>query len=46
VPLVLVVPFLLALNVPRVWFFAFPIVVPLGVLGLRVVVRGGARRSV
>jgi hypothetical protein len=44
VPLVLLVPFLLALNVPRVWFFAFPIVIPLGVLGLRVAVRRRAGR--
>ena len=35
VPLILVTPFLLALNVGRIWFYAFPIVIPLSLIGIR-----------
>lgn len=34
-PLILVVPFVSALNVGRVWIYAFPIVIPLSVIGIR-----------
>lgn len=33
-PAILAVPFVLALNVGKVWFFSFPIVIPLAVWGL------------
>jgi len=41
VPLILVVPFVLALNLGRVWFFAFPVIVPLAVRGLATLWRDG-----
>jgi hypothetical protein len=34
VPPILAVPFLFALVLGRVWFFAFPFVIPLAVAGL------------
>ncbi len=40
VPIVMVIPFLLALHVGRVWFFAFPVVIPLAVAGLLALFRG------
>lgn len=35
VPLVLVVPFLIGSNIGRIWFYAFPAVIPLALVGLR-----------
>lgn len=35
VPAVLVVPFLIGSNVGRIWFYAFPVVIPLAIVGLR-----------
>ncbi|MBN1097653.1 hypothetical protein JKP76_17420 [Blastococcus sp. TML/C7B] len=35
VPAALVIPFLIASNLGRIWFLAFPAVIPLAVLGLR-----------
>jgi hypothetical protein len=35
VPIILAIPFALALNVGRVWFLSFPVVIPMAVLGLR-----------
>jgi hypothetical protein len=46
VPLILLLPFLLALNVGRVWFFAFPVVLPLAVAGLSSLWSGGPTRLV
>ena len=41
VPLILVVPFVLALNVGRVWIYAFPVVIPLSLIGIRAFVERG-----
>jgi hypothetical protein len=35
VPLVLVMPFLIGSNIGRIWFYAFPAVIPLALVGLR-----------
>ena len=35
VPVVLVIPFVLALNVGKVWAFSFPVVIPLAVWGVQ-----------
>lgn len=35
VPLILGVPFVLSLNIGRVWFYAFPVVIPLTLIGIR-----------
>jgi hypothetical protein len=35
VPVVLVVPFLIGSNIGRIWFYAFPAVIPLALVGLR-----------
>ena len=35
VPILLIAPFLLVVNIGRMWTYAFPIVIPLGVLGIR-----------
>jgi hypothetical protein len=43
VPALLLVPFLLALHPVRVWFLAFPVVVPLAVTALCALYRGGVR---
>lgn len=37
IPVALVIPFVIASNLARVWFLAFPAVIPLAVLGLRTV---------
>lgn len=37
IPAALVIPFLIASNLARIWFLAFPAVIPLAVLGLRAV---------
>jgi hypothetical protein len=37
VPVALVIPFLIASNLARIWFLAFPAVIPLALLGLRAV---------
>ena len=39
VPLIVIVPFVLALNVGRVWAYAFPVVIPLSLVGIRSFVR-------
>ena len=44
IPILLVIPFLLALTVGPVWFLGFPVVIPLSVLGLRAI-RQEARLS-
>ena len=44
VPVILLIPFVLALNLGRVWFFAFPIVLPLAVIGLSALWNGGGAR--
>ena len=41
VPLILVVPFILALNVGRVWIYAFPVVIPLSLIGIHSLWMGG-----
>ncbi len=40
VPVALVIPFLIASNLARIWFLAFPAVIPLALLGLRAVLPG------
>ncbi len=45
IPVILVVPFVLALVVGRVWFFAFPFVIPLAVAGLFDEARRFSRRA-
>jgi hypothetical protein len=42
-PAILAVPFVLALNVAKVWFFSFPIVIPLAVWGLERCFEGTSR---
>ena len=37
VPVALVIPFVIASNLARIWFLAFPAVIPLALLGLRAV---------
>ena len=41
VPGVLLVPFLIGSNIGRIWFYAFPVVLPLAVVGIRSMVRSG-----
>jgi hypothetical protein len=41
---VFVIPFWSGTNVGRIWFYAFPVVIPLAVLGLRAMLRTAARR--
>jgi len=43
VPVVLVAPFVVGSNVGRIWFYAFPAMVPLAVLGLRTALDGAAQ---
>jgi len=40
VPAVLLVPFLIGSNIGRIWFYAFPAVIPLAVAGLRRLLNG------
>ena len=35
VPLILLTPFLIGSNIGRIWFYAFPVMIPLAVVGLR-----------
>lgn len=41
VPAVLLVPFLIGSNIGRIWFYAFPAVIPLAVAGIRRLLEGG-----
>jgi hypothetical protein len=40
IPVAFVIPFLIASNLARVWFLAFPAAIPLALLGLRTVLSG------
>jgi len=40
VPAVLLVPFLIGSNIGRIWFYAFPAVIPLAVAGIRRLLEG------
>ncbi|TKJ20634.1 hypothetical protein [Blastococcus sp. CCUG 61487] len=44
VPVALVIPFLIASNLARIWFLAFPAVIPLAVLGLRALLADDGER--
>jgi hypothetical protein len=40
VPAVLLVPFLIGSNIGRIWFYAFPALIPLAVTGIRRLLNG------
>jgi hypothetical protein len=45
VPAILLTPFLIGSNIGRIWFYAFPIMIPLAVVGLRRLLWPAARAT-
>ena len=45
IPIVLLTPLLLVTDLQRVWFLAFPFVLPLALLGIRSWLPGGAQTA-
>lgn len=39
IPVVMIIPFLIGSNIGRIWFLAFPVVIPLSVVSLRYLLR-------